>query len=138
MDAKELQLFSELLGAKLAESLAAKLPEIIAAGIAIEAKRQAAAAEADRRAQSEHTITTMKANEAIAAHMENQDRAWEAKKKSDAIEEEARIFRARRERDDRLAALAEAAALGMPLDPSKLPPVPAYVPEPEPAPREEN
>jgi hypothetical protein len=80
----------------------------------------------------------MKGSQAMAAHMANQDRAWEAKLKQDAIDEIARVARARSEMAARRKAADDAAALGLPLDPSSLPPVPVYQPEPEPAPRVEN
>jgi hypothetical protein len=113
MDIEELRAVTELLGAKIADTLAdrliAELPRAIAEGAEAHAHEVLAR---NREAEREQVLN----GQQFAAHLENQQAAWRVKEAQDRLAAEAEEERRRRELDLRIRIGEESARTGLPVD----------------------
>jgi hypothetical protein len=113
MDIEELRAVTELLGAKIADTLADRLiAELPKAFIAADESHKLAVLAANREADRRAVLNGIE----YGAHLENQQAAWRVKEARERLEAEAEEERRRRELDLRIRIGDEAAATGLPID----------------------
>lgn len=131
MNTDEMKIFAELLGSKIVEGLVDRLPAAIAAGIAAADASRASTEEARVRESITALRLQTETSRKLAATAENDELARQRRDAKAAVEKEAMLEQARAIRGTRERIIAEAAAVGMPLDLALLPALPAAVIEDE-------
>jgi hypothetical protein len=128
MDITELQAFADQLGAKIL----AGLPAAIAAGITLADAAREAKALADAQARARDQYDRLQANDRMAASFDAEERARRLAAQSAELHRADVLARAHADREKRERIVAEANAVGMPIDLDALPKLPEpVIDEPE-------